>query len=65
VLGVPKLTCDKKTKKGKVACDKEIGMPKRRERERERTKWGWALGMVQDTRLSPRVKWRRMGRKLP
>jgi len=36
VLGVPKLTCDKKTKKGKVACDKEIGIPKRRERERER-----------------------------
>ncbi len=30
------MTCDKKTKKGKVACDKEIGMPKRRERERER-----------------------------
>ncbi len=48
VLGVPKLTCDKKTKKGKVACDKEIGMPKRREREREREReqngdghWGW------------------------
>jgi hypothetical protein len=26
----------KRTKKRKVACDKEIGMPKRRERERER-----------------------------
>jgi hypothetical protein len=65
-LGVPKLTCDKKTKKGKVSCDEEIGMPKRREREREREQngdghWGWYK--TQD--FPPRVKWRRMGRKLP
>jgi hypothetical protein len=40
VLGVPKLI--KRQKEWKVACDKEIGMPKRREREREtnkQTKW--------------------------
>jgi len=34
VLGVPKLI--KRQKEWKVACDKEIGMPKRREREREK-----------------------------
>jgi hypothetical protein len=40
MLGVLKLTCDKKRqKKMKVACDKEIGMPKRREREKKKTKW--------------------------
>jgi hypothetical protein len=35
VLGVPKLI--KRQKEWKV-CDKEIGMPKRREREREKKK---------------------------
>jgi hypothetical protein len=43
-LGVPKLTCDKKTKKRKVACDKEIGMPKRRERERKKNKMVMGIG---------------------
>ncbi len=38
------MTCDKKTKKRKVACDKEIGMPKRRERERKKNKMVMGIG---------------------